>query len=53
MTFANRKAIDEAEIRELIEDRAKAVRAKDIDGSVFNYAPDIVSFDVVNDLHVA
>ncbi|MFY9558388.1 MAG: nuclear transport factor 2 family protein [Blastocatellia bacterium] len=50
MTFANRKAIDEAEIRELIEDRAKAVRAKDIDGSVFNYAPDIVSFDVVNDL---
>ena len=51
MTTAKGKAIiDEARIRKLINDRAKAVRAKDINGSVTSYAQDIVSFDVVNPL---
>ena len=50
MTTGNRKSIEEAEIRKLMDDQAKAVRAKDIAGSMSNYAPDIVSFDVVNPL---
>ncbi len=50
MTTANSKATDEGQIRKLIDDRAKAVREKDIGTSVASYAPDIVSFDVVNPL---
>lgn len=50
MTTANSKAIDEAEIRKLMDENAKAVRTKDINTSVSNYSPDIVSFDVVNPL---
>jgi ketosteroid isomerase-like protein len=50
MTTENRKAIDEAQIRALIDDRVKAVRAKDINGVMSNIAPDILSFDVVNPL---
>jgi uncharacterized protein (TIGR02246 family) len=44
------KTSDEAQIRKLIDDREKAVRARDIDGSIANIAPDIVWFDVVNPL---
>lgn len=44
------KALDEAQIRRLIEDKIQAVRAKDIDGATSNYAPDVLSFDVVNGL---
>ena len=40
----------EAEIRALIEDQAKAIRAKDVDGSLSSYAPDVLLFDVVNPL---
>ena len=36
----------EAPIRQRVADFARAVRAKDIDGVVSLYAPDIVSFDV-------
>lgn len=50
MTTANSKAIDEADVRQLMDENAKAVRAKDINTSVSNYSPDIVSFDVVNPL---
>lgn len=50
MTTQNSIAIDEAQIRALIEDRVKAVRAKDINGVMSNHAPDILSFDVVNPL---
>ena len=46
----NRALADEALIRGLIENRAKAVRAKDIDGATSHIAPDILSFDVVNPL---
>ena len=44
------KALDEVQIRRLIEDKIQAVRAKDIDGATSNYAADVVSFDVVNGL---
>jgi uncharacterized protein (TIGR02246 family) len=40
----------EVEIRELIDDRVKAVRAKDINALVSSYAPDVLAFDVVNPL---
>jgi uncharacterized protein (TIGR02246 family) len=38
--------VAEALIRQRVEDYAKAVRAKDIDGVMSLYAPSIVSFDV-------
>ena len=44
------KAVGEVQIRGLIENKIKAVRAKDIDGATSNYAPDVLSFDVVNPL---
>jgi ketosteroid isomerase-like protein len=50
MTKENSKAMDEAQIRGLIDDRIKAVCAKDINGAMSNIAPDILSFDVVNPL---
>jgi uncharacterized protein (TIGR02246 family) len=50
MTTATSKTKNEAQIRQLIDNQANAVRAKDINGSMSNYAPDIVSFDVVNPL---
>ncbi len=37
---------NEAKIRILVEDWAKAVRAKDMDGALANHADDIVMFDV-------
>jgi len=44
------KTTDETQIRKLIDDREKAVRARDVDGSVANVATDVLSFDVVNSL---
>ncbi len=49
MATAN-KVVDEVQIRGLIDNKVKAVRAKDIDGATSNYAPDVLSFDVVNPL---
>jgi ketosteroid isomerase-like protein len=40
------EAVAEALIRQRVEDGVKAIRAKDIDGVMSLYAPDIVSFDV-------
>ena len=37
----------EALIRQRVEDLAKAIRAKDINGVMSLYAPNIVSFDIV------
>jgi ketosteroid isomerase-like protein len=37
---------DEAQIRAFIDDWAKALRAKDLDGIMSHYASDIVCFDV-------
>lgn len=39
-----------AQIRALVEAQAQAIRAKDVDGSVSGYAPDVVLFDVVDPL---
>lgn len=50
MTAATGNAVEEAQIRALIDDRARAVRAKDVNGAVSSSAPDILSFDVVNPL---
>lgn len=50
MTIEKSKSIDIAQIRRQIDDRVKAVRAKDIKGAMSNYAADVVSFDVVNPL---
>ncbi len=36
----------ESTVRQRIEDLAKALTAKDIDGAMSFYAPDIVSFDI-------
>jgi uncharacterized protein (TIGR02246 family) len=53
MTAENSKGTGEAEIRALIEDQAKAVRAKDVDGLLSNYAPDVVVFDLIRPLRYA
>lgn len=50
MTIENSNAINEAHIRELIENNAKAIRAKDIDGATSNYAPEVLLFDLINPL---
>ena len=44
------KTTAEDQLRGLIEDKVNAVRAKDVDGATFDYAPDVVSFDVINPL---
>lgn len=41
------KAIDDAQIRRLLEDWADAVHNKDIDLVMACYAPDIVAFDMI------
>jgi uncharacterized protein (TIGR02246 family) len=53
MPTENSKTKNEAQIRELIENRIKAVRAKDINEVMSNYASDVLSFDVVNPLGYA
>jgi uncharacterized protein (TIGR02246 family) len=50
MTTENSRATDEAQIRALIDDRVKTVRAKDIDGLMSNHAPDVLMFDALNPL---
>ncbi len=46
MTTESSKVTDEAQIRQLLDDWAKALCAKDVDGVKSNYAPEIVSFDI-------
>lgn len=46
--IANNKTTDEAQIRALIDDRAKAVGDKNVNEAISRIAPDILSFDVVN-----
>jgi uncharacterized protein (TIGR02246 family) len=53
MTIVDQKAIDEAEIRALFKDRVNAVRTKDVDKLMSGYAPDVLSFDVVDPLQYA
>ena len=40
------KTADEVAIRELIENWAKAVRAKNLDGILANHSPEILMFDI-------
>ena len=41
---------EEAQIRGLIDDWAKAARAKDVDALFTHYAPDILAFDAIGQL---
>jgi ketosteroid isomerase-like protein len=50
MTAGNGRTTAEVEIRALIDEQAKAIRAKDVDRSLSGYAPDLVLFDVVDPL---
>jgi ketosteroid isomerase-like protein len=47
------EAVAEALIRQRVEDAVKAIRAKDIEGVMSLYAPNIVSFDVTPPLRYA
>ena len=53
MTRASGKAAAQSQIRALIDAQASAIRAKDVDGSVAAYAPDVLLFDVVNPLRAS
>lgn len=52
MTTGHSKAAEEIEIRMLMDDLAKAIRAEDVAGVVAHYAPDVLTFDVVNPLRL-
>jgi len=43
-------AVSEGQIRAIVDGWVKAVRAKDVDGAIANYARDVLLFDVVNPL---
>jgi ketosteroid isomerase-like protein len=45
MASGKTKKKDEAQIRQLIDNWAKALRAKDVDGLMANYAPDMLLFE--------
>jgi ketosteroid isomerase-like protein len=47
------ETVAEALIRQRVEDAVNAIRAKDIDGVMSLYAPDIVSFDLTPPLRYA
>jgi len=53
MTPATSQARDEALIREIIEKRVKAVRAKDIDAAMSSHAPNVLMFDLIAPLRYA
>jgi ketosteroid isomerase-like protein len=46
MTAKNSKATDQAQIRQIMDNCAEAVRSKDVDGIMSHYATDIVVFDL-------
>jgi uncharacterized protein (TIGR02246 family) len=46
MSVSNNRTTDEAAIRELVEDWARAVRAKNLEGILANHSPEILMFDV-------
>ncbi|WP_201364762.1 YybH family protein [Dictyobacter formicarum] len=47
MTVEDNKKNDEAAIKRVIEGGVEAIRAKDLDGVMSMYAPELVSFDIV------
>ncbi len=50
MTTATSDTTNQAEIRAMIDERIKAVRAKDVNAAIAGIAPDVRLFDVVNPL---
>ena len=46
MSIESNNPTEEAAVRELIENWAKAVRAKDLDGVLAHHSPDFLMFDV-------
>ncbi|HEY0254785.1 MAG TPA: SgcJ/EcaC family oxidoreductase [Kofleriaceae bacterium] len=40
----------ESELRDLIDNRVRAIRAKDLEGALSGYAEDVVTFDLVTPL---
>jgi uncharacterized protein (TIGR02246 family) len=46
MSASNERTTNEAAIRKLVEDWARAVRAKDLKGILANHSPEILMFDV-------
>jgi ketosteroid isomerase-like protein len=46
MSTSNNRSTDEAEIRDLVESWARAVRTKNLDGIMANHSPEILMFDV-------
>ncbi|HEY7559930.1 MAG TPA: nuclear transport factor 2 family protein [Candidatus Binatia bacterium] len=46
MAVKNKQATDQAQIRQLMDHCAEAVRSKDVDGVISHYATDIVAFDL-------
>jgi len=46
MTVKENRARNDAAIRELIDGFVKAIRAKDINGVISVFAPEVVSFDL-------
>jgi uncharacterized protein (TIGR02246 family) len=46
VTACSRRADEEATIRKLIDGFVKAIRAKDIDGVMSVFGPEVVSFDI-------
>ena len=52
MTVEEKKQNDEAGIKRVIEGFVEAFRARDLDGVMSIYAPEIVTFDVVPKLAI-
>ncbi len=46
MATRHGRTTEETEIRQLMDDWMRAVRAKDVNGVISHYAPDILSFDL-------
>lgn len=46
MSTSDQRTTDEAEIRDLVESWARAVRAKNLDGILANHSPEMLMFDV-------
>ena len=51
MTTASNTTPNEVQIRELIDDRVRAIHEKDVEALVARSAPDVVSFDALPPLH--
>src|SRR5262245_32420061 len=51
MMAVNSQASKQAQIRRLLDNWVQAVRAKDVNGVMSQYAPDIVVFDLAPPLH--